>query len=404
MSTAWESQLSSQESKYFTQLFQFVSKQQEGIVTGAEAVRFFATSGVPNQILSEIWEAADRDKVGYLTPETFSIALKLIACAQHGKEANANVLSTVVPLPQFDGAVAPSPIVSHISTPSAAAATAAAASTPITSAEREKYANIFKVHQPVNGVLDANTARNVFIKSKLSMETLSQIWYLADVRQSGSLNQTEFIIAMHYIAKLMDGTLSSLPDKLPPAVYQSAQSDPLTTTTQSPMMRNMSVSSPSFQNARQQSVMTPPQRARTIDSLGNLAFGPSSAIHEPVQQWDVSAQEKQQFDAYFDKIDSNRVGAIQGKEAVEFFKNSRLPETDLAHIWDLADIQQRGALSRDEFAVAMHLIHKRLAGEQLPASLPKTLIPPSTNTQQPPLQSPFGNSPAFAPASPAQHQ
>jgi len=54
MSTAWESQLSSQESKYFTQLFQFVSKQQEGIVTGAEAVRFFATSGVPNQILSEV--------------------------------------------------------------------------------------------------------------------------------------------------------------------------------------------------------------------------------------------------------------------------------------------------------------------------------------------------------------
>ncbi|OAC97897.1 hypothetical protein MUCCIDRAFT_117395, partial [Mucor lusitanicus CBS 277.49] len=369
--SAWESQLSSQEYKYFTQLFQFVSKQQEGIVTGAEAVRFFATSGVPNQILSEIWEAADRDKVGYLTPETFSIALKLIACAQHGKEANANVLST-----------APSPLVSHTSAPSSATASA-----PITSAEREKYANIFKVHQPVNGVLDANTARNVFIKSKLSMETLSQIWYLADVRQSGSLNQTEFIIAMHYIAKLMDGTLSSLPDKLPPAVYQSAQSDSLTTTnttTQSPMMRNMSISSPSFHSARQQSIMTPPQRARTIDSLGNLAFGPSSAIHEPVQQWDVSAQEKQQFDAYFDKIDSHRAGAIQGKEAVEFFKNSRLPETDLAHIWDLADIQQRGALSRDEFAVAMHLIHKRLAGEQLPASLPKTLIPPASNTQQPP--------------------
>lgn len=210
---------------------------------------------------------------------------------------------------------------------------------------------------------------------------------------------------MHYIAKLMDGTLTSLPDKLPPAVYQSANANNVNesiTTTQSPMMRNMTISSPSFHNARQQSIMTPPQRARTIDSLGNLAFGPSATIHEPVQQWDVSAQEKQQFDAYFDKIDSNRVGAIQGKEAVEFFKNSRLAETDLAHIWDLADIQQRGALSRDEFAVAMHLIHKRLAGEQLPQALPKSLIPPSnTQQQQPPLQSPFGNSPAFAPASPA---
>ena len=225
--------------------------------------------------------------------------------------------------------------------------------------------------------------------------------YLADVRQSGSLNQTEFIIAMHYIAKLMDGTLTSLPDKLPPAVYQSANANSANesiTTTQSPMMRNMTISSPSFHNARQQSIMTPPQRTRTIDSLGNLAFGPSATIHDPVQQWDVSAQEKQQFDAYFDKIDSNRAGAIQGKEAVEFFKNSRLAEADLAHIWDLADIQQRGALSRDEFAVAMHLIHKRLAGEQLPQSLPKSLIPPSNIQKQPPLQSPFGNSPAFAPA------
>jgi hypothetical protein len=56
------------------------------------------------------------------------------------------------------------------------AATAAAAAQPITHAEREKYANIFKVHQPVNGVLDANTAKSVFLKSKLPMDTLSQIW------------------------------------------------------------------------------------------------------------------------------------------------------------------------------------------------------------------------------------
>lgn len=82
-------------------------------------------------------------------------------------------------MPQFDGAVAPSPIVSNANTPSittTATPPSSTASEPISNVEREKYANIFKVHQPVNGVLDANTARNVFIKSKLSMETLSQIW------------------------------------------------------------------------------------------------------------------------------------------------------------------------------------------------------------------------------------
>jgi hypothetical protein len=52
--SSWESQLSTQEVKYFIQLFQSISKTQEGIVTGSEAVRFFASSGVPNQILSEV--------------------------------------------------------------------------------------------------------------------------------------------------------------------------------------------------------------------------------------------------------------------------------------------------------------------------------------------------------------
>lgn len=47
---------------------------------------------------------------------------------------------------------------------------------PITAAEREKYASIFRVHQPVNGIMDAETARNVFLKSKLPVDTLSQIW------------------------------------------------------------------------------------------------------------------------------------------------------------------------------------------------------------------------------------
>lgn len=42
----------------------------------------------------QIWETADRDNLGYLTPETFSVALKLIACAQHGCEVLEPILST----------------------------------------------------------------------------------------------------------------------------------------------------------------------------------------------------------------------------------------------------------------------------------------------------------------------
>ena len=46
----------------------------------------------------------------------------------------------------------------------------------ITPSEREKYLGIFRAHQPVQGVLDAEKVRNIFNKSKLPNEYLAQIW------------------------------------------------------------------------------------------------------------------------------------------------------------------------------------------------------------------------------------
>ncbi|CAO3627332.1 unnamed protein product [Cunninghamella blakesleeana] len=388
--SSWETYLSPQEAQVYSRLFKLASQTKPGIVTGTEAVQFFANSGVPNGILSEIWETADRDNVGYLTPETFSIALKLIACAQHGNEVSDPIISTVVSLPQFKGIQNEINIVS----PNATGNSSVSSASNITQTEREKYQSIFRAHQPVNDTLDASTAKNIFLKSKLSNDVLGQIWALADVRQSGALNQTEFTIAMHYIAKLMDGTLNTLPNQLPPSVYASA-AGPSTTpllSNQSPVIKqftgnsinnnshnptiNTPIISQQFTGSNNnRMIMTPPQRAATIDSLGNMAF--SSSTENVQRSWDVTAAEKSQYDAFFDRIDIQHQGFIQGKAAVEFFKNSRLADNDLAHIWDLADTTQSGRLSRDEFAVAMHLIHKRLRGETLPPSLPSTLVPPS---------------------------
>jgi len=44
---------------------------------------------------------------------------------------------------------------------------------------------------------------------------------------------------------------------------------------------------------------------------------------------------------------------------------------------DLADLDSNGRLTRDGLAVAVHLIQKRLIGQDLPAVLPPTLAPPS---------------------------
>jgi hypothetical protein len=52
--TSWESQLTPQEAFAYKQFFKAAAKSQPNLVTGMEAVQFFAKSGLPNTVLSEV--------------------------------------------------------------------------------------------------------------------------------------------------------------------------------------------------------------------------------------------------------------------------------------------------------------------------------------------------------------
>lgn len=56
---------------------------------------------------------------------------------------------------------------------------------------------------------------------------------------------------------------------------------------------------------------------------------------------------------------------------------SKLPNSVLAKIWSMSDIDEDGLLDIDEFALAKYLIDLKLDGNELPPQLPKHLIPPS---------------------------
>ncbi len=59
-----------------------------------------------------------------------------------------------------------------------------------------------------------------------------------------------------------------------------------------------------------------------------------------------------------------------GDVARQELMKSKLPNSVLRRIWALADIDEDGMLDRDEFAVAMFLIDHKLAGNDLPETLP----------------------------------
>lgn len=94
--------------------------------------------------------------------------------------------------------------------------------------------------------------------------------------------------------------------------------------------------------------------------------------------WAITKEEKKIYDDLFRAWDGFRKGFIGGDTAIEIMGQSGLNRQDLERIWTLADPNNRGRLNMDEFAVAMHLIYRKLNGYPVPNRLPPELIPPST--------------------------
>ncbi|KAL9591449.1 MAG: hypothetical protein Q9179_007711 [Wetmoreana sp. 5 TL-2023] len=94
--------------------------------------------------------------------------------------------------------------------------------------------------------------------------------------------------------------------------------------------------------------------------------------------WAVTKDEKKIYDGLFKAWDRLNRGFIGGDVAIEVMGQSGLPESDLERIWTLADPGNKGRLDMDEFAVAMHLIYRKLNGYPVPNQLPPELVPPST--------------------------
>ena len=94
--------------------------------------------------------------------------------------------------------------------------------------------------------------------------------------------------------------------------------------------------------------------------------------------WAVTKDEKKIYDQLFRAWDGLNKGFIGGDVAIEVMGQSGLPKSDLEKIWTLADPGNKGRLDMDEFAVAMHLIYRKLNGYPVPNQLPPELVPPST--------------------------
>ncbi|CAL1679977.1 unnamed protein product [Lasius platythorax] len=120
----------------------------------------------------------------------------------------------------------------------------------------------------------------------------------------------------------------------------------------------------------------------------------------PEEVWIISDEQRDYYAAQFAQLQPDPEGLLAGPVARTFFEKSRLPVSELRRIWQLADVTRDGALSLQEFYVAMHLVVLRRNHVPLPDVLPPSLsiplvmqttaapqIPPATTAQKSPPNS-----------------
>ncbi|KAL8778348.1 MAG: hypothetical protein Q9213_007458 [Squamulea squamosa] len=383
--------LGPEERRYFGQLFTAADTEKIGVITGEVAVKFFEKTRLPPATLGEIWQIADTENRGLLTPAGFGIVLRLIGYAQAGRPISLQqALKPGGPLPRFDGIslptgsqgnTGPAPLQPQTSGPIRVP--------PLTHDKVTQFSSLFEGSGAQKGILSGDAAKSIFERAQLPNEVLGRIWNLADTEQKGALGLTEFIIAMHLLTSYKNGSMRALPQILPAGLYEAAS--------RRAIPRESTGSRQIPENANPPSAIPRQFSGASYQQPGSPGFRPQFAESQRPEtptgdQWAVNPQDKAAFDQIFRTVDITNRGFITGDQAVSFFSNSRLPEEALAQIWDLADINSEGQLNKEEFAVAMYLIRqqrsKTTGRDVLPQTLPSNLVPPSMRRQPPPPAQP----------------
>ncbi|XP_028323621.1 intersectin-1 isoform X3 [Gouania willdenowi] len=284
--------------------------------------------------------------------------------------------------------------------------------------ERVKHDQQFHSLSPTaGGFITGDQARNFFLQSGLPPPILAQIWALADMNSDGRMDIHEFSIAMKLIKLKLQG--HPLPPVLPPTMKQPPlplppQSGfglppmapippslpvvpplplpPLPVGVSPPLISSAppSLPQPLANGAPPTGMMQPisgfTHQAPPINKPpsfnrpnAKLQKGPSfdTSGVQPPSDWAVPQSSRLKYRQLFNSHDKMMSGHLTGPQARTILMQSSLPQTQLATIWSLSDIDQDGKLTAEEFILAMHLIDMAMSGLPLPPVLPPDYLPPT---------------------------
>ncbi|KHN86683.1 Epidermal growth factor receptor substrate 15-like 1 [Toxocara canis] len=351
-----------------------------------EAAAFLKRSNLNVNTLGQIWELADYNRRGCLDKLGAFIAFKLVAACQQGHSPTQAALTLNLDPPSFASRSA-TPSIPNFGNLSISADTWA-----ITPTDQAKYDSIFDGLEPVDGKVSGDKVRPVLMNSGLSGTSLAKIWELSDIDKDGKLDRIEMSIALHLVYCTLQG--EPIPAVLPPSLMHPSKIQlqqhkfsmggmTLPSKQQWGTQRARTASMASLDNsgmhstvksegARSQSVQPGSASTPTFPLVSVPTLTSSAA-------WPVQSV---MYEAQFRKADTNMDGLVSGADVKEDLIASSLPQTTLARLWGLVDINKSGMLNLEQFALIMYLVDECKKGKPVPLTLPSNLVPPSLRSPE----------------------
>ncbi|CAD5227122.1 unnamed protein product [Bursaphelenchus xylophilus] len=213
---------------------QFITlKPTDGFLNGEQARGFMLKSGLPPNVLAQVWNLADMNKDGRLDKIEFAVAVKLIRNALSGLPLpnilpdSMKVIQQAPPqafvrppaygmpqMPQpYMGGPPPQPPTQI--QPEFKMGTKELGDWTMPHSTKLKYSQRFnQLDRERKDYLTGQQVRGVMGESQLPAPILGQIWNLADNNKEGYLTIEKFCVAMFLIDQVKAGY--ALPPKLPP--------------------------------------------------------------------------------------------------------------------------------------------------------------------------------------------
>lgn len=418
--------LTDEELTEFTQLFNSLDIRKKSTINYIDLQNLLSKTGLQSQDIIEIWNLVDLKHTQQLDFKQFAALLRAIGNKQHFPLVQISSSLFEVPSPKIILAKEPntkitsnptlSPEINILNQHSRNQSLSSSGNTqmmnrqdsasgspqietvpmpPLTSSDLSRFSQLFdRTCNGSDNVLSGNEAKQIFVKAKLSNKILGAIWFLCDRGTKGFLTKEEFIMAMHLIDLRLSKheSMDPLPRKLSQQTWDSIdltsikKAPPKPPTSAQSMTNNMNNGPSTASNNRNSMISStapkpPPHRTPTINTTNRSVsnndnnediFAPFTGAPD---DWNISPQLKLQLDKLFDSLNvGSKSISLTPDILVPVLTKSSLGREDLADVWELADIDKKSSLTKNEFAIAIFLIKKLKANTTLPTEIPKDLL------------------------------